>query len=170
MKKPRSSEHGGSSFLEFVLIGIPMIFVLFSTAELARGMWTYHTLSYAVREGTRYASVHGLNCASSPNSCTVSLGQIAAVIKKAGVGLDPAKLNLVFTPYSGSATSCVLNNCLNNNNTWPPTSANTPGLTVSISAIYPFASGIALVWPGVKTYGPYPAVYFPAASTDIIQF
>jgi hypothetical protein len=65
--------------LEFVLIGIPVIFVLISIFEIARGMWTYHTMAYAVREGVRYASVHGKGCAS-PNTCQVTIGQITSVI------------------------------------------------------------------------------------------
>src|ERR1051325_6804549 len=103
MKRRRSGEHGGSSFLEFVLVGVPVIFVLFSTFEMARGMWSYHSLAYAVREGTRYAIVHGSDCASSPNSCTVTIANIASVIKKAGVGLDGSALSLTFTPNTGGA-------------------------------------------------------------------
>src|SRR5205814_10672176 len=93
MKRRRSGEHGGSSFLEFVVVGVPVIFVLFSTFEMARGMWSYHTLAYAVREGTRYASVHGADCASSPNACTVTVGQIATVVKRAVIGLDGSVLS-----------------------------------------------------------------------------
>ena len=54
--------------LEFVLVGIPLIFVILSIFEIARGMWTYQTLAFAVREGTRYAIMHGKGCAS-PNTC-----------------------------------------------------------------------------------------------------
>jgi hypothetical protein len=38
-------------------------------------MWTYHTLAYAVKEGTRYASVHGKGC-EAPNTCTKTVAQI----------------------------------------------------------------------------------------------
>lgn len=169
--KTRSKEHGGSSFLEFVLVGIPMIFVLFSTMELARGMWTYHTLAYAIREGTRYAIVHGSNCATSPNSCTVTLGRIATVIHAAGTGLDTSKLTLTFTPNTGTATTCTLATCMTNSGTWPPAIASSPGMILSISARYQFRSAIAMFWPGTRAdTGPFPAVYFPAASTDTIQF
>src|SRR6266849_3318008 len=77
----------GSATLEMTLVGIPMIFVLISIIEVSRGMWIYHTLSYAVREGTRYTIVHGVNCKTSPNNCAVTVGQIATVIQNAAVGL-----------------------------------------------------------------------------------
>jgi Flp pilus assembly protein TadG len=147
MKRKRSSEHGGSTFLEFVLVGVPVIFVMFSTFEMARGMWSYHSLAYAVREGTRYAIVHGASCSTDPNSCTVTIGQIA-----------------------GSAITCTMNNCLSNNTTWPPSSANSIGTPLTISANYPFRSGIAFFFPGSRPTGSFPAMNFPASSKDLIQF
>ena len=45
----------GSTLLEFTLVGIPVIFVLISTIEMARGMWMYHTLCHAVKEAARFA-------------------------------------------------------------------------------------------------------------------
>src|SRR5215212_5363994 len=80
---------GGNSLVEFTLVGIPLIFILIATFELSRGMWSYHTLAYAVKSGARYTIVHGQNCAIAPNACTVTIGQIAATIKSAGVGLPP---------------------------------------------------------------------------------
>ena len=62
MRGIRNHRRGGSSLIEFTLVGIPLIFVLLSTFEMARGMWLYHTLAYAARQGTRYAIVHGVNC------------------------------------------------------------------------------------------------------------
>jgi Flp pilus assembly protein TadG len=170
MKRKRSSEHGGSTFLEFVLVGVPVIFVMFSTFEMARGMWSYHSLAYAVREGTRYAIVHGASCSTDPNSCTVTIGQIAGKIKTAGVGLDGSALDLTFTPNTGSAITCTMNNCLSNNTTWPPSSANSIGTPLTISANYPFRSGIAFFFPGSRPTGSFPAMNFPASSKDLIQF
>jgi len=170
MKRKRSGEHGGSTFLEFVLVGVPVIFIMFSTFEMARGMWSYHSLAYAVREGTRYAIVHGSDCTSSPNSCTVTVANIATVIKNAGVGLDGSQLSLTFTPNTGSAITCTMSTCLTNNTQWPPSGANSIGMTVQISANYPFRSGIAFFFPGNSATGSMPAMNFPAMSKDLIQF
>lgn len=166
----RSSGQSGNSLIEFTLVGIPLIFVLISTFEMARGMWLYHTLAYSVKEGCRYASVHGQNCATLPNSCSVNIGQIARNIRSAGLGLEGSRLNLTFTDNSGTALSCAMNDCLSSNITWPPGSANTPGMTITVSATYSFQSAIAMFWPGASRQGPVAAVNLPASSSERIKF
>jgi len=79
-KRLLRSRCGGQSLVEFTLVGIPLIFVLVSVFEVSRGMWIYHTLAHAVRDGVRYASVHGYNCTNNNNTCTVTMNQVAAVI------------------------------------------------------------------------------------------
>ena len=69
----------GSSMVEFTLVGFPLIFILISIFEMARGMWNYHTLEEAVEVGTRYEAVRGADlqaqsaCASNEDSCGASL-------------------------------------------------------------------------------------------------
>jgi hypothetical protein len=127
-----------------------LIFVLISTFEVARGMWLYHTLAFAIKSGTRYAIVHGEDCALESNACTVSISQIASVIHSAGVGLPTDSLSLTFTPAVGSATSCVLGDCIANYSAgaWPPASANAVGKKLKISGVLPFQSVIVMFWPG----------------------
>jgi len=150
MNRNRKTRRRGNSLLEFTLVGIPLIFVLVSTIELARGMWIYHTIGYAVKEGTRYAVVHGQNCTKPPNSCSVTIGNIAGVIHSAGVGLDSGTLSLTFTDAGGTATTCTLKDCIANytTNAWPPSTENAPGLKLKISGSYAFNSVIAMFWPG----------------------
>ena len=53
------------------------MFALISIFEVSRGMWIYHTLAYSVKNGIRYASVHGIDCfntANNPNDCLVEMG------------------------------------------------------------------------------------------------
>lgn len=79
----------GATTIEMTMVGIPLIFILISIFEISRGMWMYNTASTAVREGLRFASVHGLNCVhnppSVPNSCDVKANDIVAVIRM-GIG------------------------------------------------------------------------------------
>jgi hypothetical protein len=90
----------GNATIEFTLVGIPLLCVLISTFEMARGMWLYHTLAYAVKEGARYAAVRGQN---SPNQ--VALGgppaalpqmPICQYIIQQGPGLIPQQVMLTF--------------------------------------------------------------------------
>jgi Flp pilus assembly protein TadG len=170
MKRQRRGEHGGSTLLEFTLVGIPMIFVMISVFEISRGMWIYHTLASAVKAGTRYAIVHGVNCAQSPNTCTVTIGQIATQIQNAGPGLMPDQMTLTFTPANGSATTETLTSSLADATVWPSSTANLVGMRVSISATYPFSSVISMFWPGATSISPFTTVNFPAASQERIQF
>lgn len=75
----------GATTVEMTLVGIPLIFVLISVFEISRGMWMYNTAATAVREGLRFASVHGVNCVflapGIPNSCEVTANNIVAVIR-----------------------------------------------------------------------------------------
>jgi Flp pilus assembly protein TadG len=173
MSNRRRGQRRGSTLIEFTLVGIPMIFVLISTFEMARGMWIYHTLAYAVKEATRYASVHGVSCTTSPNSCGVTIGDIATVLKRSGPALIPNQLTVTFKPSAGSSTTGTLATLMTSTTAWPPASpagTNAIGQPLTISAVYPFRSAIAMFWPGTKAQGGPGLVYFPASSTDRIQF
>ena len=173
MRNNRRRRTCGSTLLEFTLVGIPLIFVLISTVELSRGMWTYHTLSSAVKQGTRYAVVHGQNCALPPNTCSVTISQIATRIKTVGVGLPASDVTLTFTTSAGTATTCTLSDCIANYTTaaWPPSTANAPGLKIKIVGVYPFRSAIAMFWPGAGRASSGPGVVNLAGrSRESIQF
>ncbi len=159
----------GNTVIEFTLVGVPLIFVLLGTFEMARGIWAYHTFSYAVKEGTRLAVVHGANCYAAPNNCPLTVGQIADKIRRSGVGLDQSKATLTFTSANGGTITCVLADCLADATTWPPANSNNPGLDVQISGTYPFQTMIAMFWPGA---GGMQAGSFviPAGSRERIQF
>jgi Flp pilus assembly protein TadG len=163
----------GNSLIEFTLVGIPMVFVLISIVEMSRGMWMYHTLAYAVKEGTRYAAVHGINCQTSPNTCTIGVSDVVAKIKDSGIGLLPGDLNVTLTTQSGAQVVCspISASCLANNSQWPPSSNgdNQVGKQITITATCPFRSALAMVWPGAGsvTFG---AFTFPASSTELMEF
>ena len=155
--------------VEFVLAGIPVIFILISIFELARGMWTYHTMAYAVREGVRYAAVHGKGCAS-PRTCQVTIGQITSVIKKAGAGLPPSTTVVTLTPASGSASSDTMANQLTSATVWPPSAANAPGQNIKIKVTYPFRTFLAVFWTGAGSVNDSGVFNIGASSSAPIQF
>jgi len=148
------------------------MFLLISIFEVSRGMWQYHSLAYAVKAGARYAVVHGQDCTVSPNNCTVNISQIATVIRRAGVGLDPNRLSVKFTTPAGVATTCTLNNCIANYTSgyWPPSGANSPGRNLKISGTYPFQSAIMMFWPGAGRASAAGLYTFSAVSRESIQF
>jgi hypothetical protein len=109
---PSDRGRRGQTMLEFTLVGIPLMFVLISIFEISRGMWTYHTMAFAVKDGVRFASVHGINCinttgsgGSDPNNCATTIAVIAQKIRDAGVIFDPTQTALTFFPGDGGAAS-----------------------------------------------------------------
>src|ERR1051325_8084823 len=157
MNNNRRTQASGNCLLEFTLVGIPLIFVLITTFEMSRGMWTYQTLAYAVKGGVRYAVVHGQNCSKSPNACTVTISQIASTIRSVGAGLPADSVTLTFTDANSSATTCLLSDCIANYNlaAWPPASANAPGQDIRISGSFEFRSAMLMFWPGAgRALGP----------------
>ncbi len=163
----------GSSMVEFTFAGIASIFLLISTVEISRGMWNYHTVAYAVREGALYASVHGVGCTNPGNSCSITVGNIANQIAGAGIGLDATELNVTFTTNSGATTNCnPLTSCFSNSTVWPPATNNdnAEGGSVTISANYNFQSALAVFWPGASSNPSFGSISFPASSTQIIMY
>jgi hypothetical protein len=178
--------HGnrGSTLLEFMFVGIPLMFVLISIFEVARGMWTYTTVAHALKKGNRFLIVHGNNCATLPNSCSVRIRDIATHIRDSGVGLIPAELqNVQFRSLtSGRTVTCpTLDSCLQGgalgDTFWPGTG---PGATpdiggnqfalVEVSGAYRFRSALALFWPGAGSGIALGTLSLPASSRERIQY
>jgi hypothetical protein len=174
MTSRRRRLSAGNTLLEFTLVGIPLLFALISTFQMCCGMWLYHTLSYAAREGTRYSIVHGVNCARNGNTYCVMVPNVAAVINTAAKGLDPNQMTVTLTPATGSATTDTLANLMSSGTysatAWPASSANSVGQVVKISLMYPFNSGISMFWPGYRPINARGRICLSASSTDVIQF
>ena len=166
----RKERQRGSAMIEFTLVGIPMMFLLISIFEMSRAMWNYHTLAFALREGTRYAVVHGAGCSTDPrNSCQATVSQVAQRIQDAGIGLDADQLALTFTS-SGNSVKCTLKTCLATATSWPEAPKNTAGSAIAISGSLPFQSALVMFWPGAGKGVGIPTAYLTAGSADIIQF
>ncbi len=163
----------GNTVIEFTLVGIPLIFALISIFEIARGMWLYQTLAYTVKEGTRFVIVHGQNCATAPNACQVSVAQVAARIRDAGVGLLPDELNVTLIPIANPANTITcqpLSSCLGNASFWPEYPGNQPQLEVEIQGSFLFRPAILMLWPGAGSGVIFGTYTFRSTSRERIQF
>src|SRR5580658_8968440 len=110
----------GSACLEFAFTGVPLIFVWLSTVQIALGMWHYHTMQYAVKATGAYLALHGSDCAS-PNTCSITIANVASVMKSNAIGLPPTSLQMTFNSVSSSNHSTVTNtvSCTLTNATTP---------------------------------------------------
>ncbi|HLK62161.1 MAG TPA: TadE family protein [Bryobacteraceae bacterium] len=134
--------------IEFTLVCIPLIFILISIVELARGMWIYNTVAFSVRKATRYAAVHGSSCAAASSACPITVDAVAQVIRGSATGIPPDQLSVVLQTTGTSLNCSPLNQCIGNASTWPPASDNSVGTAITISCSYPFRSALAMFWPG----------------------
>lgn len=176
----RGNPRRGNAIVEFTLVGIPLLFVLFSIFEAARGMWQYVTLCHAVKDTTRFAVVHGDNCSSAGQACTVTVGQVATRFAQQGGGLNPSKVQielragcLAGARYNGGACASVksgtLQSLLNDAAAWPDFGA--PGFeSVEILATYQFQTPFALFWPGVGGTRAADSFALQAVSREMVQF
>jgi Flp pilus assembly protein TadG len=167
----------GSSLIEFTMVGIPLLFTLIATFELARGMWLYHTMAYALRDASRYAIVHGNNCYEAPNVCNKQVRDIARVIRDSGVGLMPADLTITMETAiggavnAGSSVTNTLNNLLTSTAAWPPAgTASQATSDVVIRGSYRYRTALAFFWPGAGPGWTPGVLFFGATSREKIQF
>jgi Flp pilus assembly protein TadG len=159
----------GQALLEFTLAAIPLIFLLISIVEMSRGMWVYVTLAHAIKEGTRFSVVHGADCVQADTTCQISVSQVAARIITAGMGLDASKMNVVLQTAGASQTCAPVKSCLDVGTAWPPAPDNSVGLPITMSATYPFRTGMAMFIPraGSVNFG---AINFGATSQQEITY
>ncbi len=114
----------GSSIVEFAVIAPAVVLVLFGFLEIVRGVWLYNTVTYAAREGGRYAMVHG-----SKSSAPASTTDVATAVKAAAASLDPTKVQVTTT--------------------WTPDKA--PGSTVDVKVDYAWQPLAMLASLGTRT-------------------
>jgi Flp pilus assembly protein TadG len=160
----------GNVGIEFTLIGIPMIFVLISTMEIARGMWAYNALGHCVREGVRAATRAGENCSADTNDCSLTVAEMVGNIRNAALAFPPDDLNVTLTSAAGSRACAPVAACLEDSTMWPPAGGNGVGSEVTISATYLFRSALAMYWPGQAATQPFGSYRLEATSTGRIQF
>lgn len=129
-----------------------MIFLLISLVDMARGLWINHTLAEAVRDGTRWAIVHGARYANTNGQRLpgATLADVRTVVTRAAVGLVPGELNLRFESAQGVINCSPSTNCppgtLGTN--WPPDGYADPGREIGIIATYPYNSLVVMYFPG----------------------
>ena len=145
---------------------------LISVIEVSRAMWVSNTLSYAVTEASRMAIVHGQNCATTPNSCSITVGNIAHRIADSSQGLFPDQMNVtLLSSGDGVTITCnPLSSCLSNSSVWPAFPGNSPGTDILVTAVYPFTSVMAIFFPGSAGSTSGVTANLPASSQGRIQF
>jgi len=189
MKSRRTHPESGNAMIEFILVGIGLMFMLFSVFEMCRGVWIYTTLAHAIKAGTRYAVVHGKSCIVQPNNCpsgSLTVAAVAQEIQRNARALQPAKISITAmtvnaysvagTPCAGAASGICLSGLLTDTTHYFPLdslitpTAGSPGDLVTISATYPFNTFMSMFWPGSRAVGPFGLFNLPAIGQQKVEF
>lgn len=165
----------GASLLEYAIVCILSLVMMFGIMDFGRALYTYHFVSHAAREATRWAAVNGSTCnadagGTNPGSCTApvtcsggtctactsgcapaSLADIQNYVQMiTPAGIDPNQVTT--TPTSVIGTKCTSDakpsGCTPAicTNTW-----NAPGCTVQVQVSYNFGFLVPLVHNGSIT-------------------
>jgi Flp pilus assembly protein TadG len=116
----------GSSLVEQALILTFLLSMLFAIIDFGRAMYTYHFVSNAAREASRWASVRGITT-SLPGGAASPASVRALVKDVTGMGLDPAKITVdtSWVPPPNNSPACTQN-------------IKNPGCVVQVSVTYSY--------------------------------
>ena len=115
--------------------------MIFGIMEACLGVYTYHVMSEASREATRYAIVRGstytTNCTAPPNdpTCVAQVGDITTYVQNLNFpGINPSKMTVSSTWLKSDGTACGTTN-----------SCKVPGNQVKVLITYNFPLSIPFV-------------------------
>lgn len=140
----RSDE--GATLVETAVSTAIVMMLLFGVFDMSLAFYTYHYVSDAAREATRYAIVRGNMCsAQTPNQtdCDAGQPQIAAFVEGLSYpGIDPSNLEVTTTWNTGTLQS-------SGHTTWSSCgtsdSCKSPGNQVQVTVVYKFPLAIPFV-------------------------
>lgn len=130
----------GSSLIEYAIVFSLLITMLLGIADFSRALYSFHFVSNAAREATRYAAVRGNTCGAPPlgdNSCIATNSasgnagptnqtDIQAFVSNVPLGINGSNVTARATwPNPNSIPVCT-------------TTFNAPGCTVQVLVEYKF--------------------------------
>ncbi|MDB5073764.1 MAG: TadE family protein [Candidatus Eremiobacteraeota bacterium] len=124
-----SGRERGNALVEFAIASTAALTLMLGIIDSARALYTYHLVSSAARQGTRYAMVRGSSCTAA--GCPASADTIQTYVRGLAPGIDPSSL-AVTTTWS-SASGCT-----------DPANQGA-GCVVAVNASYPFRFIIPLL-------------------------
>ncbi|HZO81743.1 MAG TPA: TadE/TadG family type IV pilus assembly protein [Candidatus Binataceae bacterium] len=123
MRSPRRRGGGarGQAAVEFALVALPCLTLLFAVTSFGYALYTYSFVSSAARNAVRYAIVHGSHSLSPATSTAIT-----NYVKNQLQGLSASDLSVTscWNPQSGTCPG--------------PSGNNDPGKVVSVTVTYNF--------------------------------
>ena len=137
-------EDSGATVVETAISVSIVLMLLFAVFDFSLAFYTYHYVSDAAREGSRWAIVRGsLSCKNTPNlaDCGATAGEVAAYVKGLGYpGINAANYMTVSVSTAASSSTTTSNgtgttvwNTISNDMTY-----DAPGDQVTVQVSYAF--------------------------------
>jgi Flp pilus assembly protein TadG len=129
LRSPRSK---GQTLVETALSLVVLLAVLFGLMFLALTLYSYHYISEAAREGTRYAIVRGSACTGWTSACPAGAADIQNYVANlgylAGITTSDVAVEWCNPPTGGATVTC-------SSSTSAP-GYNAPGNLVQVKVTY----------------------------------
>jgi TadE-like protein len=120
----------GSTLTEFAFVLPLLAMMMFGVIDFGRALYTYHFVSNAAREATRWASVRGSKCNHALSGCSAGPAEVQNFVTSiVPPGIDSSSQFLAVTstwlPPPGNPASCI-------------GAPNNPGCAVQVHVSYNF--------------------------------
>jgi Flp pilus assembly protein TadG len=130
-----SNREKGAAIVEYAFVLIVLFASIFGVIDFARAMYTYHFVSNAARDGTRFAIVRGSTCPTATMTyCPARPTDYRDYLRgqMAGMGLDPNALDSLtsWPPVASNPPICSDPSDVNN--------TKSPGCLVEVQVTYHF--------------------------------
>lgn len=136
----RLARERGSVLVEFAVVIVVLLTIMFGIMDFSRALYVYHFLSEAAREASRYAMVRGstwtAGCATTTTySCKATAANVTSFVQS----ITPPGINSTWvTGGCPSATNpCVNTTWLTTTPTGTACTADSPGCRVQVQVTYP---------------------------------
>ena len=126
----------GSAIVETAISMVLLLTVLFGVIEICLALYTYHYISDAAREGTRYAIVRGSACEAPGNPCPATAAEVQSYVQGLGFPGISSSAMTVTTAWSAYPVGGTCS---------PSASCNNPGNLVTVTVNYKFPLSIPFV-------------------------
>jgi len=101
----------GATILEFAFVLVISLVLIFAIIDFARALYSYHFISEAAREATRYAAVRGTGCnPAAVSPCPAAAGDIEDYVEQiVPAGIDVSKITTtpILSGIPGSLPMCT---------------------------------------------------------------
>jgi Flp pilus assembly protein TadG len=139
LKQRRLQGEEGSAIMETAMSSIILLTFIFGGMEAGFAVYSYHFISEAAREGTRYAIVRGSSCVNPTDfatACPALDSDIQSYVKNLGYpGIDPSNMT-VSVAHAGYPTGVTCT---------PSATCNNPGNLVTVTVTYNFALNVPFI-------------------------